>query len=180
MKILKFIYRKLRNIYHNIVIYKNNIKDKILYANYNLPSIFSILSKFNPDDIYSYINGMFFSEDIPLFVKNHRKYFKESSRGFGEDLFHVMWFYLFKDLRPKNVLEIGVYRGQVLTLWSLLSKEMNIGANIYGLSPLKNINDKVSEYIDIDYKSDIEKNCDKFNIKVPNLIIELSNSEALV
>ena len=177
MKILKFIYRKLRYLYKNIFTYKNNIQDKLIYSKFNLPSLYTILSKFDPDSTYSYMNGMYFSKDIPNYVKNHRNYFKNNNRGFGEDLFHVLWFLIFRDFRPKDVLEIGVYRGQILILWSLLSKEMKLNSNIYGLSPLKNINDSVSEYINIYYESDIKKSCEKFNIKVPNLIKEFSNSK---
>ena len=53
-----------------------------------------------------------------------------TKNSFGEDSFHVLWYLLLDEFKPKEILEIGVYRGQVLTLWSLISKELEIKTNI--------------------------------------------------
>mgnify|MGYP001238647906 CR=1 FL=1 len=172
--LLKKIIFEIRD---KIIIFKNNQKDKKLFNSYNLPSLLTIFSKFNPEETYSYMNGMFLSKDFPKYIKNHRYYFSKENRGFGENPFHVQWFLIFKEYKPIQVLEIGVYRGQVLTLWGILSKELNIKSSIYGLSPLEDANDSVSNYLKIDYESDIIESCKKFNINKPNLIKEYSNSK---
>src|SRR6266446_6138178 len=64
----------------------------------------------------------FFDHFLPEPIREHRRYFTQNRRGFGEDAFHAMWFLLFQELRPKRALEIGVYRGQTITLWKLLSR----------------------------------------------------------
>jgi hypothetical protein len=49
---------------------------------------------------------------LPKPLREHRAYFTQSGRGFGEDAFHTMWFLLFREFNPASFLEIGVYRGQ--------------------------------------------------------------------
>ena len=86
---------------------------------------------------------------LPDEIKEHRKYFADG-RGFGEDAFHAMWYYIFKNYRPQNVLEIGIYRGQTLSLFQLLSDHFNISSNVVGISPLTSAGDSKSNYIELD------------------------------
>src|SRR6266480_6719652 len=58
-----------------------------------------------------------FHHFLPQVFVNHRHYFEQESRGFGEAAFHSMWYVLFEKFKPENALEIGVYRGQTITLW---------------------------------------------------------------
>ena len=167
----------INKIWIKLNLYFYKLKDKYTYRKYDLPNLSTTLSLLDPYEGYSYMNGMFFSEDLPKSIKYHRLYFSQEQRGFGENPFHVLWYLLFREFNPKNALEIGVYRGQVLTLWGLITKELAIKTNIFGLSPLKNINDSVSDYINIDYETDIKDHCKKFNIKEPKLVKEYSNSE---
>ena len=160
-----------------LIIYIINLRDKYYYKSYNFSSILEIISTFDINKTNEYLNGMFFSKDIPNYIKRHRKYYSIKNRGFGENSFHVMWFLLFKEFRPENILEIGVYRGQILTLWSLLSRDLGINSKIFGLSPLSNIGDSTSDYKELNYEKDIQKHCDFFNIKKPTLIKEFSNSK---
>jgi hypothetical protein len=111
---------------------------------------------------------------LPDEIKEHRKYFVDG-RGFGEDAFHAMWYYIFKNYRPQNVLEIGIYRGQTLSLFQLLSDHFNIGSNVVGISPLTAAGDSKSNYIELDYEKDILVNFDKFNLKHPKLVKSFSN-----
>lgn len=167
----------ITKIWGRLNFYYHKFSDKYIYKRYNLPNLSAVLNSLDISQAYSYLNGMFYSQDLPEYIKNHRIYFTEENRGFGENPFHVLWYLLFSEYKPKNVLEIGVYRGQILTLWSLISKDLGIESNIFGLSPLKNINDSVSNYIDIDYASDIKQHCKKFNIEVPTIVKELSSSK---
>ena len=114
------------------------------------------------------------------FVQKHRLYFSKSKRGFGEDAFSSMWEYLFRTYRPKNILEIGVYRGQTLSLFQILSNLYLIDSKIYGITPLDFSGDSVSEYIDIDYLEDIKKNFNFFKLNDPNILKEYSTSKKSV
>ena len=107
---------------------------------------------------------------LPKLFKLHRKYFKKRGRGFGEDAFHSMWFYLFKEFKPKNILEIGVYRGQTVSLFSMLSDYFNLDSKIFGITPMNNSGDGVSNYISIDYKRDIAENCISFSPLLPKIL----------
>ena len=102
-------------------------------------------------------------------LRNHRKFFNLTHRGFGEDAFHALWESLFDEFRPKNCLEIGVYRGQVISLWSLLSDQKGIRSEVWGLSPLTSAGDAVSQYMEIDYVHDIESSYAGFGLGKPNL-----------
>jgi hypothetical protein len=113
-------------------------------------------------------------------IRKHRKYFSKYKRGYGETPFSSMWEYLFTEFRPKNILEIGVYRGQTLSLFHVLSKLNDINSNIYGITPLSASGDEVSTYIDIDYLKDINKNFKFFDLPEPNIVNEYSNSDRAI
>jgi hypothetical protein len=108
---------------------------------------------------------------LPEKIIEHREYFKSNGRGFGEDPFHAMWYYLFQQYQPKNVLEIGVFRGQTLSLFNLLSKFFDYECSVTGISPLEAVNDSVSSFpTDVNYEEDIIKNFNHFNLGDPNLV----------
>ena len=132
IKTLKFLIGK---IFSKLYYYIYKFKDINTYKKYDLPNLSTTLSLLDNSDVYSYMNGMFFSKDLPKSIKNHRLYFSKDKKGFGENPFHVLWYLLFDEYKPKDILEIGVYRGQILTLWGLISKEKEIKTNIFGLSP---------------------------------------------
>lgn len=112
---------------------------------------------------YLYFHHYFWNI-APGWLRNHREYFRKKSRGFGEDAFHAMWYLLFRTLNPSNVLEIGVYRGQILSLWLLLAEKLNIKMKVHGISPFSNAGDSVSSYLDnIDYYNDTVINCKRFS-----------------
>jgi len=113
----------------------------------------------------------FHSEAFPEMLRIHRRYFQERRRGFGEDAFHVMWWMLFRELRPARFLEIGVYRGQALSLASLLQRELKIEGSVVGVSPFAASGDAVSQYReDLDYLADTRSNFRHFSLPEPQLV----------
>ena len=124
----------------------------------------------DPTEFYLNYVRFFHSLAFPAELKRHRHYFSEERRGFGEDAFHVMWWNLFKRLRPANFLEIGVYRGQTLSLAALLQRILCIEGAVTGISPFSSDGDSVSLYrADIDYLEDTKKNFRAFGLPSPTL-----------
>lgn len=123
----------------------------------------------------------FFREVAPHWLKEHRKYFSTGGRGFGEDAFHAMWFALFRDFQPKFALEIGVFRGQVLSLLSLLSYNFGLSCEVHGISPFSPAGDSVSTYDGgIDYYADTIRNLRMFGARDAFLHKGFSTEEDMV
>lgn len=114
----------------------------------------------------------------PIWLKRHRYYFSRKQRGFGEKAFHSVWQEIFTYFKPKTVLEIGVYRGQIVSLWQLIAKKNDLDIEVHGISPLQNSGDSVSRYVQIDYESDIKQNFEKFHLKAPNILKSFSTDLA--
>lgn len=74
------------------------------------------------------------------FLKTHRDDIENRFAGFGDRSFHYMWYILLEDLslqdKKINCLEIGVYKGQVVSLWALLKRKFNLNISITGITPL--------------------------------------------
>ncbi len=125
----------------------------------------------------------FYDQLLPEHIKRHRQYFSMEKRGFGEDAFHVMWSLLIDRFKPVKFLEIGVYRGQVLSLISLLQKDLGIEPDNSGIGPFERIGDAASV---VDYGScpdwieDIRANVSHFDIPQPRLIKALSTDPIAV
>src|SRR4051812_25161223 len=64
----------------------------------------------------------YFQLELHPELKAHRLYFTGNRRGFGEHVFHVMWSLLLEQFKPRDFLEIGVYRGQVISLVALWNR----------------------------------------------------------
>lgn len=112
-----------------------------------------------------------FHRQTPQAVRDHRHYFSQEKRGFGEDAFHTMWWRLFKRFKPESFLEIGVYRGQVVSLVAQLAKIEGRSCEITGISPFSSAGDSVSEYLrDLDYHSDTLANFKNLGLPEPNLL----------
>lgn len=115
---------------------------------------------------------------LPEQVRRHRLYFSQDFRGFGEDAFHVMWFLLFQEFKPKTFLEIGVYRGQTLSLAALLQHHFNCEGEIVGISPFNGAGDSTSKYRSLDYLEDTKENFRHFSLSIPKLIKSFSTDPA--
>lgn len=125
----------------------------------------------DPTGYYLDCVRVFNGKGFPKIVKQHRAYFLAERRGFGEDAFHVMWWMLFRDLRPSRFLEIGVYRGQTLSLAALLQREFAIQGSVTGISPFTPSGDTVSRYLkDVDYLEDTKLNFARFGFTEPELV----------
>ena len=82
---------------------------------------------------------------------------------------------IFREYRPKNCLEIGVFRGQTISLWALIQKLQCAPVEIHGISPFAPTGDAVSIYpLDIDYLEDTKNAFSLFDLKSPTLIKALS------
>lgn len=116
--------------------------------------------------------------NFPEELRRHRSYFTKSRRGFGEDTFHVMWFLLFTEFRIASFLEIGVYRGQVLSLAALLQRMTGERGQVAGISPFEPIGDSVSKYREqIDYLADTRGNFSHFDLPEPTLLKAFSTDK---
>lgn len=62
--------------------------------------------------------------EVPL-LERHRLWVETNEHGFGDRAFHYLWYLLLRDellTRPApRLLEIGVYKGQVISLWAALA-----------------------------------------------------------
>jgi hypothetical protein len=117
----------------------------------------------------------------PKELREHRHYFSQQGRGYGEDAFHAMWWMLIREFRPVSCLEIGVFRGQVISLWGLIAKLIGMPIDIHGISPFAPIGDSVSEYpVDIDYLEDTKKSFTTFGLESPILISALSTDSLAI
>lgn len=129
---------------------------------------------------YHYFHHYFWNI-APLWLKSHREYFSKEQRAFGEDAFHAMWYHIFKEFIPKKVLEIGIYRGSTLSLFSLLSQKFKLQTEVHGISPFTSAGDAVSKYLDnLDYYADVKKNFDFFNLPSPFLHKGFSTDKKMV
>jgi hypothetical protein len=58
--------------------------------------------------------------DAISFLKAHRDHVEANGLGFGDRAFHFLWLlildYLKRQSLPNDLLEIGVYKGQVISL----------------------------------------------------------------
>ncbi len=126
------------------------------------------------NQIYVYMQR-YFRRLCPVSIQSHRLYFSQEQRGFGEDPFHAMWWLLLSQFKPKKCLEIGVYRGQVISLWALIAKIQNFSCEVHGISPFTPLGDSVSKYSrSFDYLKDVEASFKHFELPPPILIKALS------
>lgn len=92
------------------------------------------------DRIHQEFTQIVQEKNIP-WLTEHRKYVETNRLGFGDAAFHYMWYLLIqhitKHFSSPKVLEIGVYKGQVISLWLLIANQLKLDLEITGISPLK-------------------------------------------
>lgn len=71
-----------------------------------------------------------------------------------------------KGTRVLILLEIGVFRGQIITLWALNGRALDLKMNVLALSPFEPAGDSVSKYDNILYYEDVVSNTRSFNVEV--------------
>lgn len=125
--------------------------------------------------VYRYFESQFRFRS-PGWIWKHNRYFASEGRGFGEPAFHIAWYEIIKFYKPRRMLEIGVYRGQVISLWTLIGREIGLSIEVAGLSPFTNLGDSVSQYQSLDFIADIKSHFKYFKIANPTLIQANSTS----
>ncbi len=70
----------------------------------------------------------------------HRRHVEENKLGFGDPAFHAMWGSLLtaaaRRFKSVRALEIGIFKGQVISLWALLAREYALDVEVSALGPL--------------------------------------------
>lgn len=131
------------------------------------------LSLRNPTEFY-FDCVRYFHRGLPAEFRAHRAYFHNAPRnrrGYGENAFHVMWYLLLQEFKPSNFLEIGVFRGQVISLAALWARLSANPCDVHGISPFSSAGDSVSRYrTDLDYYADTLANFDHFGLRHPHLL----------
>lgn len=122
------------------------------------------------DDLYRYMHHYLYNL-APQELRDHRAYFSQERRGYGEDAFHAMWYLLLREHRPRNCLEIGIYRGQTISLWALISQLVGFGCDLSGISPFSSAGDENSTYMaGIDFLADTRKSFARFSTLNPHFM----------
>ena len=74
-------------------------------------------------------------------LASHRRYVEEGRLGFGDPAFHSMWQSLLAAAQDRfgsvDTLEIGVFKGQVVSLWALLAQTYGWRLRIYAITPFE-------------------------------------------
>jgi Methyltransferase domain len=122
---------------------------------------------------YGYAHN-YFRLRAPEIIREHRRYFTQDFRGYGEQAFHAMWYLLMLERHPRKMLEIGVYRGQTVSLWALIAKHTHCQVEARGVTPLIGLGDEVSTYLEIDYAKDIREHYAHFELGEPTITRALS------
>jgi len=130
----------------------------------------------NLDNIYDHYTHEYWKNSN---LVAHRLYVENNDLGFGERPFHALWNEILSNMDNISFLEIGVYKGQILSLIKLLSKIQNKECKILGVTPLDNTGDKYSNYQQSDYYKDIQSLFNQFNLKLQDdeLCIGLSTDQ---
>ncbi|MEO6994122.1 MAG: class I SAM-dependent methyltransferase [Lacunisphaera sp.] len=70
----------------------------------------------------------------------HRRHVEEGKLGFGDPAFHAMWASLLTAAASRfgavRALEIGIFKGQVISLWALLARIYGLDLEVSALGPL--------------------------------------------
>ena len=89
-------------------------------------------------------------------LKSHCDFVGIHSLGYGENAFRYLWALVISQIPKKGkFLEIGVFKGSILALSQLISKDLSLDLSTYGLTPLDTTGDKYSNYANSDFDYDI-------------------------
>ncbi len=137
----------------------------------NFSNITNVINFYNTDknDKHKSIYELFkknATDDSILFNHFHK------TEGFGELSFSWNWYLLVNNMPSNfNFLEIGVYKGRVLSIIQLISNLLNKMPKIYGITPLENVGDKYSTYTKSNYLDDIKRSFSINNLSFDNVNI---------
>lgn len=106
-------------------------------------------------------------------LKAYRDWIEANAFGFGERCFLWMWNDIVKKMPDEfTFMEIGVFRGQILGLVSLLAERHGKKVRRIGITPL----DTSDGHWESDYEADIIRLHDVFNIKDDYELIRLDST----
>jgi hypothetical protein len=75
----------------------------------------------------------------PDWLAQHRSWVEDHKFGYGDRALHHMWHLIIEHLGkpegPVSCLEIGVFKGQIISLWALIEAKRRIPVKITALSP---------------------------------------------
>lgn len=114
-------------------------------------------------------------------LSQHREWVKANQFGFGDDPFHAVWHELVRSM-PNDFafLEIGVFKGQTISLVALCAKVMGKNATVFGVTTLSNTEDVRCRYPAGDYAAWIKQIHDQFQVPQPELIVGKSNDPKVI
>jgi hypothetical protein len=79
--------------------------------------------------------------EADLLLAGHRQHIEENKLGFGDPAFHAMWQALLAAAGDRfgnvDALEIGVFKGQVVSLWALLARTHGWPLRIHAITPFE-------------------------------------------
>ncbi len=88
------------------------------------------------DGLHAAFTGL--TDSVPA-LKRHRDWVEANRWGYGDRAFHYLWWLTLRDLAERfgrvRALEIGVYKGQTISLWALIARELGLEVEITALSP---------------------------------------------
>ena len=106
-------------------------------------------------------------------LKAYRDFIEQNAFGFGERCFLWMWNEIVKKMPQEfTFMEIGVFRGQILAIVSLLAERHGKKVRRIGITPL----DTSDGHWESDYEADIIRLHDVFNIKDDYELIRLDST----
>lgn len=89
------------------------------------------------DALHRQFNELVARDDL---LAGHRRHVETHRLGFGDPAFHVMWAILLAEASrrfgPFRAMEIGVFKGQVISLWALLAARRRFQVEIHAVTPL--------------------------------------------
>jgi len=119
-------------------------------------------------------------------LKAHRDWVEQNMFGFGERSFHWMWKLIIDEVAGQlpaeaekrfSFLEVGVFRGQVLSLVKLLADTHAVQVERFGITPLS----AADGHWESDYSADICRLHDQFKLdKDYTLVVGLSTEDEVV
>ena len=105
-------------------------------------------------------------------LKSHRDWIVQNNWGYGNRAFHWMWNLLIQQAPQQfKFLEIGVFKGQTISLVSLLNKMHKKNGTVYGITPLDKSGDKYATHPDVDYEAFIQQIYATFGLDASDLVI---------
>jgi hypothetical protein len=88
------------------------------------------------DALFQQLNLLTWSDPI---LSAHRHHVENNELGYGDAAFHSMWLRLLYHAQTRfgrvRLLEIGVFKGQIISLWALIARKWNIDVEITAISP---------------------------------------------